>query len=92
MNVRGTCMVDSAVFSDHFRIVSVPLGNAIIEFTCPACKYSMPFYLFEDKPVPATFGECPRCKAKMHPGSFALDVDKLLALLKKAHGIKIIIQ
>jgi hypothetical protein len=34
-------------------------------------------------------GQCPRCKAKMHPVSYSFDVDKLVSLLKKEQGITI---
>ena len=85
-------MSEGIEFSDHGRMASLPLDNAVINFSCPGCGHSRAFNLFDGKPVPATFGQCPKCKAKMNPVTYSLDVDKLVSLLKKEQGITIAFQ
>jgi hypothetical protein len=85
-------MSERVEFSDHGKMASFPLNNAVINFSCPGCGQARAFNLFDGKILPATFGQCPKCKAKMIPVSYSLDVDKMVSLLKKEQDITISFQ
>jgi hypothetical protein len=76
-------------FLDHSRILQLPLTTMVLNFSCPKCSYSAPFHVIPGKSIPESFGTCSRCKTKMLAQNLALDVDKLLRLLKDEHGITI---